>query len=187
MINFSSASLKGKLGGLNLYLVGMMGSGKSMTGPILAKELLYGFVDMDTVIEKLAGKSIVKIFEEESESNFRDMEYQVLKSIGERHSLIVSTGGGVVLRRENWGILRQGVVIWIDPGREVLIERLTLDQGERPLLKNGDPRSVIDELLVERRDFYSEADMHLIVKDESPEEVSNLILQNLPSIIKAPN
>ena len=104
MSDFSNSHIdKPDLRGRNLYLVGMMGSGKSQTGLPLAKELGYGFVDMDSVIEQLTKVSIARIFEEEGEEGFRTIESQVLKEVGIRHSLVVATGGGVVTFPENWG------------------------------------------------------------------------------------
>ncbi len=182
----SPHSLKQRLGGRNLYLVGMMGSGKSRTGPPLAKQLAYGFVDMDVVIEKAVNMPISKIFEKEGETGFREIESQVLTAIGERHSLVVATGGGVVTCQENWGVLHQGIVIWLDPGRERLINRLKADSVKRPLLIRSDPDVAFDQLLEDRLPLYSEADLHLTVDNESPEGVAQRLLAKLPSILSAP-
>ncbi len=178
--------LKQRLGGRNLYLIGMMGCGKSLTGPSLAKKLSYGFVDTDAVIEQACQRSIMQIFEEESENSFRDIETKVLKEIGRRHSLVVATGGGVVTRSENWGVLHQGIVIWIDPGRNQLIERLHSDQNKRPLLMNSDPLASFDALLIAREPLYMEADLRVLVNEETPEEVAMKILVGLPAIIHDP-
>ncbi len=171
------------LGGRNLYLTGMMGSGKSLTGPPLAKNLAYGFVDIDQVVEKIAQKSIQEIFDAEGEIGFRDLETQVLKEIGKRHSLVVATGGGIVTRSENWGILHQGVVIWIDPNREILLSRLKADQTVRPMLENN-LIAKFDALLKERLPLYRESDLHLSVCSESPEEVALSILRELEFLIQ---
>lgn len=172
-----------KLGGRNLFLVGMMGSGKSRSGPLLAKELSYGFVDIDQVIEEVAKKSISKIFEDDGEITFREIETHVLKEVGKRHSLVVATGGGVVIKSENWGILHQGVVIWIDPGRDTVVERLKSDiSNNRPLLKNN-LEETFDSLLKERRPLYLESDLHLSVEKESPIEVTHAILKNLQLLL----
>ena len=92
-----TSSLKQRLGGRSLYLVGMMGSGKTSTGRPLAEQLGYGFVDADAVIEQAAGCSIPEIFERDGEAGFRSLESQVLSAISQRHSLVVATGGGVVV------------------------------------------------------------------------------------------
>ena len=84
--SFSADSLIKALSGRIIYLVGMMGSGKSLTGPYLAKSLGYSFIDQDELIEKAAQLSITEIFEEDGEQGFRDVETQVLKEIGKSHS-----------------------------------------------------------------------------------------------------
>ncbi len=170
------------LGGRNLYLVGMMGSGKSSTGPLLAKALSYRFVDTDSVIEQLIGLNISQIFEKEGETAFRDIESQVLQSIGERHSLVVSTGGGVVMKTENWGVLHQGIVIWLDPDKEYLLKRLKNDETNRPLLNNKSEK-FLNELMLRRKPLYSEADLHVHITNEPLEIVSEKVLEGLAKIV----
>ncbi len=180
----SLVQLRKILGGRNLYLVGMMGSGKTSTGPLLAKQLGYRFIDSDSVIEQLIGSSISQIFKEEGEIGFRKVESKVLQSIGECHSLVVSTGGGVVLKQENWGILHTGIVIWIDPGREVLLKRLKSDSSKRPLFEN-DNDDLFDKLRIDREPFYSESDVHIRVDDESVENVATIVLEKLAKIVNS--
>ena len=176
-------SLKQILGGRNLFLIGMMGAGKSQTGPYLAKKLEYGFVDSDEIIVKAAKQSINEIFEKDGEKKFRDLETQVLKEIGKRYSLIVATGGGVVLRSENWGILHQGIVIWLDPGRDRLLKRLQSDLSKRPLINRNDYIEKFDFLNIERQPLYKECDLRISISNESPDEVANCIINKLPSIL----
>ena len=183
----SSTSLKQILGGRNLYLIGMMGCGKTLTGPPLAEELNYRFVDMDNVIEEVAHKSIKDIFTKDGEKTFRNLETQVLKEIGQHYSLVVATGGGVVIRPENWGVLQQGIIIWIDPGRDRLWERLQLDSSKRPLLLGDNPASNFDEINKEREKLYMESDLRVFVEDEAPEEVALKIIKKLPSILINPH
>ena len=135
----TTPSLRQRLGGRSLYLIGMMGSGKSSTGRPLAERLGYGFVDADAVIEQVTGSNISEIFERDGEDHFRDLETQVLRSISERHSLVVATGGGIVTRSENWGMMHQGIVIWLDVERDQLLLRLQKDFTQRPLLQMNDP------------------------------------------------
>ena len=179
----SSSSLKDLLGGRNLYLIGMMGSGKSLTGPFLANEIGYRFVDSDQVIEKVAKSSISEIFGKEGENGFREIETQVLKEIGQLYSLVVATGGGIVTHPGNWGVLHQGVVIWIDPGRNRLLQRLKVDNSSRPLLNENDPVSTFDQIYADRQLLYKEADLKIAVEDESPKNVALKILDHLPSIL----
>ncbi len=180
------SSLKQRLAGRNLYLIGMMGCGKSSTGPHLADLLGYAFIDSDQLIEKVSGRSIPEIFQEDGEIEFRNLEKQVLNVIGQRHSLVVATGGGLVTIPENWGILHQGIVIWIDPGRERLLARIQADAGKRPLLETQSPVTSFDELHTARQQFYAEADMHLHVGEVSEKEVAMKIIESLPSILSDP-
>ena len=180
-------SLKQRLGGRSLYLVGMMGSGKTSTGRPLAKQLGYGFVDADAVIEQAAGCSIAEIFENDGEASFRTLERQVLSAISQRHSLVVATGGGVVTQQENWGVLHSGVVIWLDVMREQLLKRLRADSNHRPLLDQPDPEAAVDALLEARRPLYAEADLTVVIEDETPEQVAEGILQLLPQLLRDPS
>ena len=179
-------SLKQRLGGRSLYLVGMMGSGKTSTGRPLAEQLGYGFVDADAVIEQAAGCTIPEIFERDGEAGFRDLENQVLNAISQRHSLVVATGGGVVTQPENWGLLHSGIVIWLDVVPEQLMERLRADSTVRPLLQTEDPEAALNALLAERRALYAEADLTVVIQQETPAEVADGILQLLPTLLKDP-
>ena len=182
----STPTLKQRLGGRSLYLVGMMGSGKTSTGRPLAERLGYGFVDADAVIEQAAGSSIPEIFQREGEDGFRAIEHQVLSAISQRHSLVVATGGGVVTQPENWGLLHSGIVIWLDVVPDQLLHRLNADSTVRPLLQTTDPEASLNTLLNERRPLYGEADLTVVINDETPEAVADGILQLLPSLLKDP-
>ena len=182
----SVPSLKQRLGGRSLYLVGMMGSGKTSTGRPLAERLGYGFVDADAVIEQAAGCTIPEIFEQNGESGFRALETQVLNAISQRHSLVVATGGGVVTQSQNWGLIHSGIVIWLDVERDQLLKRLRADETPRPLLQRTDSEAAVDALLEERRPLYAEADLTVVIDDESPEVVADGILQLLPGLLRDP-
>ena len=182
----ATLSLKQRLGGRSLYLVGMMGSGKTSTGRPLAERLGYGFVDADAVIEQAAGCSIPEIFERDGEAGFRALESQVLNAIGQRHSLVVATGGGVVTQQENWGLLHSGIVVWLDVVPEQLMQRLRADSTVRPLLQTVDPDAALNALLNQRRPLYAEADLTVVIDQETPAAVADGILQLLPSLLKDP-
>lgn len=179
-------SLRQRLGGRNLYLVGMMGSGKTSTGRPLAQRLEYGFVDADAVIEQAAGCTIPEIFKRDGETGFRNLETQVLSAISQRHSLVVATGGGAVTRPENWGAMHQGIVIWLDVKQDQLLKRLEQDDTPRPLLQEKDPAMVLETLMTARRPMYAEADLTVVIDAEQPEEVADGILKLLPTLIQAP-
>ena len=182
----TTPTLRQRLGGRSLYLVGMMGSGKTSTGRPLAERLGYGFVDADAVIEQVAGCTISEIFERDGEEEFRSLETQVMRSISERHSLVVATGGGVVTRTENWGMMHQGIVIWLDVERRQLLQRLQSDTTQRPLLMTGDPAETLDEILKQRRPLYDEADLTVVIESESADVVADGIIQLLPELIMDP-
>ncbi len=177
-----SALLKKTLRGRIIFLVGMMGSGKSLTGPYLAKALDYSFIDQDNLIEEATQSSIREIFNKDGETAFRVIETKVLKEIGQLHSLVVATGGGVVTQPENWGVLHQGIVVWINPTLDCLLHRLTVDSDHRPLLDKENLNAFLPDLLKEREVFYKESDLEISVQQENPEEVSKKILAKLPTI-----
>ena len=183
----SNPTLRQRLGGRSLYLIGMMGSGKTSTGRPLAERLGYGFVDADAVIEQAAGCTIPEIFERDGEAGFRELETQVMNAICQRHSLVVATGGGVVTQRKNWGLLHSGIVIWLDVMRDQLLARLRADVTERPLLQTPDPEAALDDLLAQRKPLYAEADLTVVIDQEDPATVADGILQLLPGLLKDPH
>ena len=176
-------TLKEKLGGRNIFLIGMMGSGKTQTGPYLARMINYAFVDTDDVIEKAAKQSIAAIFEKDGETGFRDLEKQVLKEISQHHSLVIATGGGLVTLPENWGILHQGIVIWLDLDLNRSIQRIERDDKERPLLIKEDLAHTYSQIYESRKSIYLESDLRIEVEDQSPSEVASMIADRLPSIL----
>ena len=179
-------TLKEKLGGRNIFLIGMMGSGKSQTGPVLAKMINYAFVDTDDVIEKASKQSISSIFEKDGEKVFRDVEKKVLKEISQHHSLVIATGGGLVTLPENWGILHQGIVIWLDLDLKRSIKRLESDQKKRPLLLGDNLAENFSQIYESRKPIYLESDLRIEVEDQSPYEVATMIAEHLPSILIDP-
>ena len=173
------------LKGRSLFLIGMMACGKSKTGPKLAKLLKYKFIDLDSLIEKVAKKSISKIFEQDGENKFRIYEEQCLQEIIKFPSLVVSTGGGVVTKKENWGILRQGIVIWIDLEKKYAIERLKNEINNRPLLKGRNIEKNYSEIFQSRAGLYEQADLRIRVENENVEQVAKKIISALHKIISS--
>ena len=178
------AALRRQLEGLNLYLVGMMGAGKSAVARPLAAALGYRMVDADSVIEQAAGRSIPAIFAEQGEAGFRNLETAVLGQIASWHSLVVATGGGVVSRPENWGHMQQGVVIWLDAEPELLLQRLRNDPTPRPLLQGSDGPERLQELLQQRLPLYAQADLRIVQQGEAAEVVAANVLTALPGVLK---
>ncbi|OUL27522.1 shikimate kinase [Nostoc sp. 106C] len=174
------------LQGVNLYLIGMMGSGKTTVGRLLAKHLGYGFVDTDDVIVQAAGKSINKLFAESGEAVFRQLESDVLAQICAFTKLTIATGGGIVMRQENWSYLHHGLIVWLDAPVELLYSRLQED-STRPLLQDVDPQGKLRSLLEQRQRLYSQADLHITISaGETPEQIATKVVAAIPSILKKP-
>ena len=164
------------LKGRSIFLIGMMACGKSETGPKLAQLLNYKFVDLDLSIEKVAKKSILNIFNEDGEKIFRDYETKCLQEIIKFPSLVIATGGGIVMKNENWGILRQGIVVWIDLDKESALQRLRHDNNKRPLLKARDVDKHYSDIFKQRFHLYNQADLRIKVSNENVEKVAEKII-----------
>ena len=162
--------------GRSIFLIGMMGCGKSQTGPKLAQLLSYKFIDIDSLIEKLAKKTINQIFSDNGEENFRDIETNCLKETIKIPSLVISTGGGIVTRSQNWGILRQGIILWLDVDKDIVIKRLKNDIENRPLLQEKNLNNLYTNILESRKNLYSQADLIIKINNENIEEVSKKII-----------
>jgi shikimate kinase len=140
----------------NVYLVGLMGAGKTTIGRSLAKRLGLRFEDSDRVIEARTGVSIPTVFEIEGEEGFRKREAQVIDELSQTSGLVVATGGGVVLRPENRARMSQsGFVVYLNVPPYTLWERTRHDKN-RPLLRVENPLLRLKELYLERDPFYRE-------------------------------
>lgn len=161
--------------GTTIFLVGMMASGKSTVGRVLADALNYKFFDSDEVIESYVGGMPVKeIFRQHSEAAFRDLETRALEQLSAANCLVVATGGGAVCRDENWSYLRDGIVVWLDVPVEDLAKRVTSvskrETESRPLL-GGDCTdfenafSKLSKLMDVREQHYARAHCRLSFRD----------------------
>ncbi|MBA9087035.1 shikimate kinase [Fontibacillus solani] len=159
----------------NIVLVGMMGTGKSTIGSLLASELGYQLVDLDSVIVEEAGCSIPELFEEKGEAYFRDLETTVLRKVLQEYNIVLATGGGAVLRDENCGLMKNnGWVVALSATVDDIISRVGEDPN-RPLLAGG-ARERVTALLEERKHAYSFADVTIATSGKSTEQVSSEIL-----------
>ena len=166
------------LNGTNIFLIGMMGAGKSTVGKLLAQKVGHNFLDTDPLIEQCAGKSITKIFSDDGEDTFRNLEQQVLAQVSSHTRLVVATGGGIVMRSINWSHLHDGIVVWIDVPVDILYDRLKTASEQRPLLQTEDPLQRLNEIYEKRRDRYAQADISIMVSaDETPETVSDRLFE----------
>lgn len=151
----------------NIVLIGFMGSGKSSAGELLAKGLSYKFYDTDRLIEERAGRKISSIFESFGEEYFRDLETGLLEEM--RTGLdyaVLSTGGGMPLRKKNWQLLRElGYVVYLKASKETIIKRLRGDRT-RPLLRGEDFEQKVDRLLAARIPIYETTAHKVIITDD---------------------
>lgn len=142
-IRVTAESLTEKLSGTPIYLVGMMGSGKSTVGKLVGAALRYQFFDTDQLIEAAASAekegasvSVADIFASEGEDAFREAETATLQALLPYTSVVVATGGGAVTQRRNWGLMQHGVVCWLDGPAALLASRAAKDGvAKRPLLQ----------------------------------------------------
>jgi shikimate kinase len=172
------------LKGVNLYLIGMMGAGKSTLGKRLAQQLGYRFADTDAVIEQAAGQSVSEIFAASGEATFRELETEVLGQLAAYQRMAIATGGGIILQRKNWSYLRHGIVVWLDVPIEDLCDRLQHDTT-RPILQGVDLRQKLQTLLDQRQTLYAQADVRITVgKNEAPEPLAHRVLAEIQQVLK---
>uniref|UniRef100_A0A2P2LY56 shikimate kinase n=1 Tax=Rhizophora mucronata TaxID=61149 RepID=A0A2P2LY56_RHIMU len=133
-----SQDIEPYLNGRCIYLVGMMGSGKTTIGKILSQVLNYSFFDSDTFVEQAVnGISVAEIFKLYGEGFFREKETDALQKLSLMHQLVISTGGGAVMRPINWKYMQKGVSVWLDVPLEALAQRIaTVGTDSRPLLNH---------------------------------------------------
>jgi 3-dehydroquinate synthase len=151
---YNTKSLK-RISG-NIILVGMMGSGKTTVGRLLAKQLGKTFIDSDEEIQKRTGVTIQHIFDVEGESGFRQREAGVVQELLSRNDIVLATGGGAVLDQLSRNMMREnGTVVYLKSGVHDLWQRTRHDRS-RPLLKLADPRAKLHELFEQRNPLYTE-------------------------------
>lgn len=144
-----------------IFLVGMMGAGKTTIGRALAKALGREFVDLDQAVEARCGVPVSHIFEVEGEEGFRKREATLLNHYSNQRNLILATGGGAILAAENRQFLKgRGVVIYLRAHEEELYRRVAKDR-HRPLIQTHNPRARLSELLQQRTPLYNDV-AHLV-------------------------
>ncbi|BDG60288.1 shikimate kinase [Caldinitratiruptor microaerophilus] len=149
----------------NLYLVGLMGSGKTTVARIVAARLGWPWLDTDDLVQRDAGRTIPEIFAAEGEAGFRRREHEALARVAREGGRVVATGGGIVLLPENRALLRStGFTVYLEVPPEELHRRLSRGRGlaSRPLLSVPDPLGRLRALLAEREPLYREV-AHAVV------------------------
>ena len=140
----------------NIFLVGLMGAGKTSVGRLLAKHCNKTFYDCDDEIERRTGVKIPVIFEIEGEAGFRVREVTVLRELAALRDIVLATGGGVVMVEENRRVLvHNGTVIYLRAAAEDLWQRTRHDR-RRPLLQTGNRRAILEQLFIQRDPLYRE-------------------------------
>ncbi len=165
----------------NIILTGFMGCGKTSVGIRLSYTLRRTLIDTDKWIEKKQGKTVSEIFASEGEEAFRRMESECIRElIGTAEGQVISTGGGLPVRKENRKLLKElGTVYYLKATPECVYERLKGDTT-RPLLQGENPREKIRELLEAREAFYQEgADVVIEVSAKSFEDIITEIVEGM--------
>uniref|UniRef100_A0A7N0TX07 shikimate kinase n=1 Tax=Kalanchoe fedtschenkoi TaxID=63787 RepID=A0A7N0TX07_KALFE len=189
--------------GLCIYLVGMMGAGKTTVGRVLSDVLGYSFCDSDKLVEQAVGASVAEIFEMYGEEHFRDKESEELENLSMMKRLVVSTGGGAVVRPINWINMQKGITVWIDVPLEALARRIAaVGTDSRPLLhhESGDAYTKallrLNCLWKERGHAYANAHIrvslgdiaaklgHADVTDLSPAVIALEVLEKIEEYLK---
>jgi len=157
-----------------------MGTGKTSVGKELAMRLGYQFIDTDSLIEEREGMPISLIFKEKGEGYFRRIEGAVVEEVSLKGSVVVATGGGVIKDRRNMENLgRRGVIIWLKADPEIVLKRVMLEGGKRPLLDVDEPLNEINKLLAERERFYKQSDVSIDTDFITPGEAVQEIMEML--------
>ena len=163
---------------MNIFIVGPMGSGKSTVGKIISDELFLDFYDTDEEIEERTGASIEWIFDLEGEDGFRKRESEMLEEMVQKNSIVLSTGGGIILASSNRELLSsRGTVFYLSTPISTQVDRTSKDK-DRPLLKIGNPNEILAKLQEEREDLYKAVSDHIIdTENKSSQEVASEIIK----------
>ena len=162
-----------------IVMVGLMGAGKTAIGRRLAARLGLPFVDADDEIEAAAGSSISDIFERHGEAAFRDGERRVIARLLDEDPIVLATGGGAFMDPETRArIAEKGISVWLRADIDTLVRR-TSRRDDRPLLRNGDPREILEQLIEIRYPVYQRADIVVDSLDAPAEDTLQQVLNAL--------
>lgn len=163
----------------SLVLVGMMGAGKSSIGWRLAKKLGIPFHDSDQEVERAAGCTVADIFETWGEKAFKDAERRVVKRLLGETTQIISTGDGAFIDPETRDLIKKNAIsLWLRADPDILYERVTR-RDTRPILFDGDPKTILEEMVDKRYPIYGEADLTVDSNDDAHEATVNRLVQVL--------
>lgn len=165
----------------SIALIGFMGTGKTAVGKLLAARMGKEFIELDSLIEQKAGKSIPEIFQQDGEIGFRELEIEVTKEISGKKKAVIACGGGIVLNKINIDRLRKEcTIICLMTSPRIILKRTSDDKNERPLLTVTDRASQIKELLRFRQPFYERsADIKINTSKLNTDAVAEQIIKKL--------
>jgi shikimate kinase len=167
---------------VNITLIGYRGTGKSTVARLVAQRLGWQWIDADSRVEELAGRTIREIFQAEGESGFRDRESAVIRELTARDRQVIAAGGGAILRPENCQAIKSaGMVVWLFAAPDTIERRLAADPttaARRPALTSSGGSEEIRRLLGEREPLYrSCADLIVETDQLSPEQIAERIVE----------
>jgi len=166
-------------------LVGLMGAGKTNIGRRLAQRLALPFADADAEIEAAAGETIEEIFERRGEAAFRDGERRVIARLLDGPIHVLATGGGAFLDADTRRLIRErGISIWLRADIELLLVRVAR-RNNRPLLKRGDPRETLTQLIEQRYPVYAQAELTVDTVDGPPDATLEKVIAVLDDYLGA--
>ncbi|WP_407863266.1 shikimate kinase [Phyllobacterium phragmitis] len=180
-----AALIRERLGARPLVIVGLMGAGKSTIGKKVAHLLGLPFFDADNEIEAVSRMTIPELFETYGETEFRDLERRVIQRMLETGPMVLATGGGAYMNAQTReAIAAAGVSVWLKADLDLLMDRVSRRQN-RPLLKNDNPRTVMQRLMAERYPVYALADMTVTSRDEKKEIIAQEVVEVLARYLGA--
>jgi shikimate kinase len=163
----------------NIVLTGFMGTGKTEVGRELSRLLDMKLIDVDTEIEKSQKMAINEIFRQFGEPWFREIETEMIKKVSGNKNIIISAGGGAVLKKENMDTLKEnGVIVCLTATPETILKRTSNNRG-RPLLLVENPLERIKELLNFRKPFYEKADVMIDTEGKTPLQIAEEIMEKV--------
>ncbi len=173
----NGAELIDRLGARSIVFVGLMGAGKTAIGRRVATSLGLPFTDSDHEIESVSRMTVPELFESYGEAEFRALEQRVIARLLEHGPQVLSTGGGAFMNAQTRAaISERGLSVWLKADVDTLLERVSKKQN-RPLLKNADPRAVLERLMHDRYPVYAQSDVTVPTRDERKEVIAAEVIE----------
>jgi shikimate kinase len=174
-----AAEVLSRLGDRSIVFIGLMGAGKTAIGRRVANVLGLSFTDSDHEIESVSRMTVPDLFERYGEAEFRALEQRVIARILDHGPQVLSTGGGAYMNENTrQAIASRGISVWLKADIDILMDRVAKKQN-RPLLKNPDPRAVMQRLMAERYPVYAKADVTVPTREERKEVIAAEVIAAL--------